>query len=509
MVSPLTKKRRLFGEEAFLRDQIKRLTDKRAHQVLTREERIDILRVYFSLKVRHLNTGFSVDLHAEVAFLLGRAKGTVSKVVKEWGNVAITDGATASDFEVVISPLKTRGNRNSKVSVVPNTPSVRYMVRDYVRERRLRCQRVTARQIMDFLVEKGVLQQNSENDLLSPTTIQSLIRAVQRYLIRSGFCRGKKARKFTVKYEHVAWRNRYIRLLLKNRSLPLNERLREVYLDESYVHHHYCRSDNSVYDPLDPEYEEPKSSHKGRRYCFLAAMGGAGKTTGPSMIPGSVWSFCPQHKKDSRVDYHKNFNSSNFVTWFRTQLLPNLGEPSLIIMDNASYHKSKPVGTPVAGRMKKADVIDELKKIGLQFSPDISSVEAKLMLRNWVNDNVRPEICTLAEEFGHKVVFTPPHYSDLQPIELLWAYVKGRVGKEYSSSTTLQDVKCRLDKEFTEMEDEYGQGLVGRLIGHVDKKIAYFQAETELEDGQASNNEEPESDASDDDSDSSDDEISA
>lgn len=55
------------------------------------------------------------------------------------------DGAIVSNVEVAISTSKTRGNRYSEVSVIPSTPSVRYMVQDYVRKRRLCCQRVTAR----------------------------------------------------------------------------------------------------------------------------------------------------------------------------------------------------------------------------------------------------------------------------------------------------------------------------------------------------------------------------
>ncbi|KAB0800354.1 hypothetical protein PPYR_06094 [Photinus pyralis] len=31
-------------------------------------------------------------------------------------------------------------------------------------------------------------------------------------------------------------------------------------------------------------------------------------------------------------------NRGNFENWFKTQLVPNLPEKSLIIMDNASYH---------------------------------------------------------------------------------------------------------------------------------------------------------------------------
>ncbi|KAB0792604.1 hypothetical protein PPYR_14563 [Photinus pyralis] len=37
-------------------------------------------------------------------------------------------------------------------------------------------------------------------------------------------------------------------------------------------------------------------------------------------------------------DYHDNMNRGNFENWFKTQLVPNLPEKSLIIMDNASYH---------------------------------------------------------------------------------------------------------------------------------------------------------------------------
>jgi hypothetical protein len=37
-------------------------------------------------------------------------------------------------------------------------------------------------------------------------------------------------------------------------------------------------------------------------------------------------------------DYHDTMNGENFEHWVLTQLLPNLEEPSLVIMDNASYH---------------------------------------------------------------------------------------------------------------------------------------------------------------------------
>ena len=37
-------------------------------------------------------------------------------------------------------------------------------------------------------------------------------------------------------------------------------------------------------------------------------------------------------------DYHREMNSKIFLDWFENRLLPALEEPSLIVLDNASYH---------------------------------------------------------------------------------------------------------------------------------------------------------------------------
>jgi hypothetical protein len=45
-------------------------------------------------------------------------------------------------------------------------------------------------------------------------------------------------------------------------------------------------------------------------------------------------------------------------------------------------------------------------------------------------------------------LFTLPCHSDLQPIELLWAKLKGNIGRKYDSNTTMSVLKERLDEEF-------------------------------------------------------------
>ncbi|ETV68972.1 hypothetical protein H257_15129 [Aphanomyces astaci] len=45
-----------------------------------------------------------------------------------------------------------------------------------------------------------------------------------------------------------------------------------VYSDESFIHHHYNKSDMSLYDPSDDLDSQPKAKHKGKRYCFIGAI---------------------------------------------------------------------------------------------------------------------------------------------------------------------------------------------------------------------------------------------
>ena len=63
---------------------------------------------------------------------------------------------------------------------------------------------------------------------------------------------------------------------------------------------------------------------------------------------------------------------------------------------------------------------------------------------------------------GDLVLFTPPHHSDFQPIELLWAKLKGNIGRKYDSKTTMTVLKERLDDEFAAARD--WQDNIGGMI---------------------------------------------
>lgn len=72
-----------------------------------------------------------------------------------------------------------------------------------------------------------------------------------------------------------------------------------------------------------------KKTGEGTRYIIVHAGNSKGFINNASLI------FKSNRKTG---DYHDNMNRENFERWFKTQLIPNLEEPSVIIMDNASYH---------------------------------------------------------------------------------------------------------------------------------------------------------------------------
>ena len=80
------------------------------------------------------------------------------------------------------------------------------------------------------------------------------------------------------------------------------------------------------------------------------------------------------------MTYEETMTSDFFEAWFQKFLLPILNTPSVIIMDNARFH-----------RMGKLEL--------------------------------------LCEEFGHKLLPLPPYSPEYNPIEKTWAHIKKHLVK--------------------------------------------------------------------------------
>lgn len=109
-----------------------------------------------------------------------------------------------------------------------------------------------------------------------------------------------------------------------------------------------------------------------------------------------------------------------------------------------------------------------------RYAPFQEFAKSQHELISW---NIRAEIIGIAEEHGQKIKFTPPYYSVLQPIELVWAEVKGQVGRLYSSNTTLLDVKNRLMNQFERLQIEERKQLLQKIVAHADKYVDKYLEE--------------------------------
>ena len=137
----------------------------------------------------------------------------------------------------------------------------------------------------------------------------------------------------------------------------------------------------------------------------------------------------------------------NFMQWFKA-LLDKLKQPSLIIMDNASYHTCLPSTAPKnIHKMAKDDIRALLEKKGVPT--DASDLREVLMhrLKAWRDANIPPAVVSAAREKGHEVLFTPPRMCELQPIERVFGIVKGRIGRRHHAGIDYSKTKDMLVEE--------------------------------------------------------------
>ena len=146
-----------------------------------------------------------------------------------------------------------------------------------------------------------------------------------------------------------------------------------VYIDETEI-------DRYLYRPyaLAPRGEKAYEKISGRRFERTSIV--AGQVDGEFIAP---------------IIYKESITSDLFVEWFKTQLLPALKSPHVIVMDNASFHPR--------------NILDELciqdKHLFLPlppYSPDLNPIkQAWAILKKKVTDLLRevPNIFECLERF--------------------------------------------------------------------------------------------------------------
>ncbi|RHY23918.1 hypothetical protein DYB32_009028 [Aphanomyces invadans] len=412
--------------------RIKAYVKLRLRRNLTVDEKLDIL--WLQATLREVNTANVTDV---IPHLLGRGTKTVKCVLAEF--------LSAGNITVAPPP----SNKSNHISRVPDTNAVRKLVQRFIRDRCVTRTRTVAKDVLALLLDHGVVR-------IDPSRAKDYaasLRAVQAFLAKHGYARGKRSgvTVYRMSKAHEEARDAYVEFMFP--TVTTAPRRPVVYLDESFIHHHYFRHSDSLFDPTDVATTKPKN--KGRRYCFIAGILDDGSDV--SHLLG-LDIFVGGKKNGKTVeDYHSMFNHDYFVDWFEKLLdeVEELGWGSAVfVMDNAKYHKGKPKTTP-KGTWKKSALYEACVSFGItDVAPtDLKSTIWKA-LKKHLDEHVPPVVVALAQSRGHHVVYAAPGFSDLQPIEMVWANVKRTVGRAYTSKTTFQDVYERLERAFFELDTE-------------------------------------------------------
>lgn len=137
-------------------------------------------------------------------------------------------------------------------------------------------------------------------------------------------------------------------------------------------------------------------------------------------------------------DYHNDMNSNVFEEWF-SNILDILPENAIIVMDNASYHSRKLETIPTA-TTKKEKIFQWLMAKNIAFEKDMLKRELLKIVKEHKHIYDLYVIDEMAKQKNKKVLRLPPYHCELNPIELIWAQVKGYVASK-NTSFKLNDTK--------------------------------------------------------------------
>ncbi|KAB0805444.1 hypothetical protein PPYR_02414 [Photinus pyralis] len=139
----------------------------------------------------------------------------------------------------------------------------------------------------------------------------------------------------------VSMRNVFLRKYIKNLESEIPHDF--VFLDETWVFSRGATK-RTWQDDSVKSLQQPHKASDGKRYIIIHAGGRNGFIEGSSLIFSST---------NKSFDYHDNMNAELFEKWFEESVLKKLAQPSIIVLDNASYHTRKSEKIPTASSTKE------------------------------------------------------------------------------------------------------------------------------------------------------------
>lgn len=106
--------------------------------------------------------------------------------------------------------------------------------------------------------------------------------------------------------------------------------------------------------------------------------------------------------KSNTGDYHGDMNSTLFKRWIEEKVIPNLQNPSYIVMDNAPYHS---VVLNKASCSKKLEISEWLRHNNIEHSLTMSKYELLSLVKINHREKVYKNSLTTYFNTSNSVVF--------------------------------------------------------------------------------------------------------
>jgi transposase len=287
-----------------------------------------------------------------------------------------------------------------------------------------------------------------------------------------------------------------------------------IYLDESYIHaaHQMKKGWHPTSGPFKHN-ETQGDADTGKRLIILHAMSrermlDADEAVGSNFLheqtPTAQFVFEAASFDDS--DYHNTIDGEAFTLWVKNRLLPAFaalypGKKMIIVMDNASYHRPRDFDWITSYKMTKPECASFLESQGLteitvqredgstavfpkrtwqlhgrnKQAPLLEDLQAAVKSHLQQHPGInKTKLDKLLQPLGHSIVWTPPFVPEVQPIELVWAYVKTLVAQQYTLRRTVDTTRSQTDDAFQSITPE----MIQKRIHHCHKWIdAFMQTE--------------------------------
>jgi transposase len=337
---------------------------------------------------------------------------------------------------------------------------------------------------------------------------------IRLWLHALGYQYGKKN---FINNSTFSYRNALIRTYIYNYSRALKEQEAGaaiiVYMDESYIHAHHC-SKSLWYSLSSSTKNDVRGDDKGKRIIIMHAMTKDGllevEGVEPSNILTELYHSCALIFDEVCVDgitpadYHDTINGEKFIGWIQTRLLPTFkqlypGKKMYLILDNAKYHHHRGPDWFSPTNKKKGQLADflrqrEVKSITVdggrvirssKFSADARGIaggptleQLKAAVKQHLKEH--PDINTtvpqqLMDDAGYDLLYTPPYVSQLQPIELIWAFTKSLVARQSHRTRTAHTATVQT----REAMDKVTAELCKSVIAHSHAWIQQFMQSEE------------------------------